>query len=108
MLPRRLWQQLSGIRRSILNANGDAWGAAMVEYVKRHWLIILSIFAIAIWVTDVRAGTRDRYTASEAAIDKAKIELLIHQSVQNIEIDIAEMRGDMKAMRKDIEDLKEE
>jgi hypothetical protein len=84
-------------------ANGDAWGHNMVEYVKKHWIIILAIFAIAIWVSDVRAGTKDRYTGSQATADKARMELLIRDSVQAIELDIAEIKGEIKLLRKELD-----
>lgn len=83
--------------------NGDVWGIHMVQYIKKHWVIILAIFGIAIWVSDVRAGTKDRYTGAQAAADKARMELLIRNSVQAIELDIAEIKGEIKLLRKELD-----
>lgn len=85
--------------------NGDVWGRQMVAYVRKHWVIILAIFGIAVWVSDVRASTKDRYTGTQAAKDRAEIELLIHQSVLAIEVDIAEIKAEQRVLRKLYETL---
>ena len=85
--------------------NGDMWGRQLVQYVRRHWPVLTAIFAMAIWVSDVNGSTKDRYTGTEAAKDKAEIELLIHESVKAIEIDMAVIKAEQKALRELYETL---
>jgi hypothetical protein len=92
------------------NGNGehqDVWGRHLAEYLRRNWILIIALFSIGIYVAETRAQTRDRYTGTQAAKDRAEIMLVINNSVMATRSDISDIKADIRILKNEVLELHE-